>query len=388
MPSRNMTSLPYILVCFASFGIFTSCNSLSINAKYLTHYNQRHRLTTALCSSLDSHTDLAQLSNEYKLRFAGVGRLHANNMHNNKKKQPADTDAYLKVLKHLHDSTVAVIGLGGVGSWAAEALCRSGIGNMILMDLDDICISNTNRQIHAVSSNIGKLKTDAMRDRLLQINPECNITLVHDFVTADNVHSVLDGMAHVNLVLDAIDGSTEKSMLIDACVSRKIPIVTCGGAAGRVDPTKVVSGDLVYVSEDRLLRTCKRMLRKYHGFPNGLPYHEMKRDPSRVKKWGITAIYSLEKQKDLPGDGSAENNDRVSALRRCDGALGTACYVTGAFAFVAAARVVEILLSPSTKYKARVKVRPVTSTSIPAAAATSNMMTTTTTTTVATEDRQ
>lgn len=93
-------------------------------------------------------------------------------------------DPHLAIVDRLADSTVVVIGIGGVGSWAAEALCRSGVGNLILIDLDDICISNTNRQLHATSSTVGKLKIDEMKRRLLDINPDCNVTNIHDFVSA------------------------------------------------------------------------------------------------------------------------------------------------------------------------------------------------------------
>ena len=95
----------------------------------------------------------------------------------------SNIDSHLDIVEKLSDSTVAIVGIGGVGSWAAEALCRSGIGNIILMDLDDICISNTNRQLHALSSSVGKLKTEETRKRLEDINPKVNITLIHDFVS-------------------------------------------------------------------------------------------------------------------------------------------------------------------------------------------------------------
>jgi tRNA threonylcarbamoyladenosine dehydratase len=279
---------------------------------------------------------VVQLSDEYRLRFAGVGRVYAD-------PDPENPDAYLKVLHRLHRATVAVIGLGGIGSWAAEALCRSGVGSIILIDLDDICISNTNRQVHAVSNSIGKQKIDEMKQRILLINPECNITLIHDFVTLENVEDIFDGLKHTDVVLDAIDGGTEKSALIAACVRREMPIVTCGGAAGRVVPTKVVSGDLVHAMGDRLLTSCKKTLRKYHGFTEGLPFQNTNmKKTTRIRKWGITAVYSLETQIELSDD------DDVSALRRCDGVLGTACFVTGAFAFAAAGRVVEMLATGKT----------------------------------------
>lgn len=99
----------------------------------------------------------------------------------------SESRAHLAVIDRLAESTVCVIGIGGVGSWAAEALCRSGVGNLILVDLDDICISNTNRQLHATSSSIGRLKTEEMQRRLVDINPDCNVTLIHDFVSAMEV---------------------------------------------------------------------------------------------------------------------------------------------------------------------------------------------------------
>jgi tRNA threonylcarbamoyladenosine dehydratase len=264
---------------------------------------------------------------ERHLRFASVGKLYG--------KSTSDT-SHLDILERLNLATVVVVGLGGVGSWAAEALCRSGVGNLILIDLDDICISNTNRQVHALSTTVGRMKTNEMKRRILEINPECNVTLIHDFVTTGNVQGIFEILEKPTAVLDAIDGSTEKSALLATCADLSIPVVTCGGAAGKIDPTNIVCDDLTRAVGDKLLGTCKKFLRKHHGFERGLAFHEQK-TLKPVRKWNIAAVYSLEKQKDLP------LGEDPSSLRRCDGALGTACFVTGSYGFVAAARIVDMI---------------------------------------------
>ena len=253
-----------------------------------------------------------------------------------------DDDSWT-ILQRLQTATVAVFGLGGVGSWSAEALCRSGIGNLILVDLDDICVSNTNRQLHALSSTVGNMKIDEMKRRLQDINPTCNVTLIHDFVSEDNAHDLLQFRDNNNLptaVLDAIDGSKEKSALLAACVDLKIPVVTVGGAAGRKDPTQIFCRDLTHVSGDKLLATCRKNLRKCYGFGQGLSFRERKKKTQKLRKWNIACVYSAEEQKSLP-DGRSDSD--TSSLRRCDSALGTACFVTGTFGFVAAARVVNMI---------------------------------------------
>lgn len=268
------------------------------------------------------------------LRFAGVGRLYAQSA-------PPDVDnnmePHLQILERLHKSTVAVIGIGGVGSWSAEALCRSGVGNLILIDLDDICISNTNRQLHATSTSVGQMKIDEMRRRLLQINPQCSVTNIHEFVSEGNVHELLDSLLpDLDIVLDAIDSREAKTALIAACVEKKIPIVTVGGAAGKMDASKIHFEDLNRVNGDTLLSLCRKNLRKFHGFSQGAKWADRK--GKLPKKWRIPAVYSTEVTKELPKDSGT-----VGGLRRCDGALGTACFVTGTFGFVAAGQVVDML---------------------------------------------
>jgi len=297
-------------------------------------------------------------SDERDLRFAGVGRLYtaieSASLKHNKTNSTNQTsgeqslrEGHLRVIDHLETSRVVVVGLGGVGSWAAEALCRSGIGHITLIDLDDICISNTNRQLHALSTSVGQMKIDAMQTRLKEINPDCAVTLIHDFISkenADEIWNIIEELSPkaVTACLDAIDGSDAKTAWIASCARRKVPIVTCGGSAGRTDPTKFICDDLTRAIEDPLLSSCRKNLRKYYGFQEGVSPGSKARDPSSGKlrnklprKWKIQAVYSTESPRSI--------SKESSSMRRCDGELGTACFVTGTSGFVAAGKVVEMI---------------------------------------------
>lgn len=218
-----------------------------------------------------------------------------------------------------------------------------------------ICTSNINRQLHALSSTVGKMKIDEMAKRLLEINPNCNITLVHDFIGVDNAESIVASLSHqqnVDVILDAIDGTDEKVALLAAACRNGIPIVTCGGAAGRVDPTQIVCEDLSTSSQCRLLFWCKKQLRdKYKLFPKVIPKKGEKLRSVRVRKWRIWSVYSQEVINDKRGGGGGNGDGAgdgdgagaVGSLRTCDGPLGTACFVTGTYGFVAASKVVSML---------------------------------------------
>jgi tRNA A37 threonylcarbamoyladenosine dehydratase len=313
----------------------------------------------------DMQNTFSSSMEQRNLRFSGVARLYTTPSKNNKKNGEESTDDdHLRILDRLQASSVVVVGLGGVGSWAAEALCRSGVGHLTLVDLDDICISNTNRQLHALESSVGKMKIDVMKERLQQINPDCNIHLVHDFVSAGNVGTLLQNIdPPATACLDAIDGSRSKTALIAACARQRIPVVTCGGSAGRTDPSKFVCEDLTRATGDPLLSTCRRELRRDYGFEEGVRFRTSDPTKNRSKlprKWNIQAVYSTEPQKSLPGGGT----DGASSLRRCDGALGTACFVTGTSGFLAAGKVVDMIatnkLKPPKTFPGNVALNPKT----------------------------
>jgi tRNA A37 threonylcarbamoyladenosine dehydratase len=277
-------------------------------------------LNTAIPPSLDSE-GLSGDDDLHWFRFAGIGRLY----------EDQDTPEQV-VLDRLKSATVAVVGMGGIGSWTAEALSRSGIGNLVLVDLDDICISNTNRQLHTLSTNVGSLKTEVMKERLVGINPYSNITLIHDFVMLDNVEDIMQRFKdlHVDVVIDAIDGQSEKTALIGGCAKHGFPIVTTGSSGGKSDPSQIVCRDLTQVHEDASLVACRNQLATDLIFA-------VSDDPSSI--WNIHAVYSTQGNSNKNND----NNNNLADSFRNEGS-GSASFVTGSFGFLAAARVVEMIV--------------------------------------------
>ncbi len=197
-------------------------------------------------------------------RFGGIARLYG---------APA-----LEAFERAH---VAVIGIGGVGSWAAEALARSAIGTLTLIDLDNVAESNTNRQVHALDGNYGKPKVEAMAERIKLIDPQCDVRLVEDFIEPGNFASVLGG--RFDYVIDAIDSVRTKTALIAWCVEQRQPLITVGGAGGQLDPTRIRIDDLALTIQDPLLSKVRAQLRKQHGFPRG-----------PKAKFKVSAVYSDE----------------------------------------------------------------------------------------------
>lgn len=248
----------------------------------------------------------------FQSRFGGLGRLYGS--------------AALERLRRAH---VCVVGLGGVGSWAVEALARSGIGRLTLIDLDDICISNVNRQIHALEGALGKPKVEVMASRVAAINPQCVINAMHSFFLKSNASQILE--TRFDAVLDAIDSPSLKCVLISACRDRRIPVTVAGGAGGRQDPTAIHVIDLAFSSGDRLLQYVRRKLRRDYGFPRG------------DQDFGVECVVSRE----LPvfptklGCVSANRADAADLRLDCASGFGTASFVTGTFGLVAASRIVR-----------------------------------------------
>jgi tRNA A37 threonylcarbamoyladenosine dehydratase len=250
--------------------------------------------------------------NDFEIRFGGIARLFG--------------AAGLERLRRAH---VCVVGMGGVGSWAVEALARSGVGRLTLVDLDEVCVSNVNRQLHALDGAVGRPKVEVMAERARAISPECVVRPLMDFFTTRNAEEIL-GEPYEG-VLDAIDSVSDKCRLIALCRTRGIDLVTCGSAGGRRDATSVRVADLAFTSHDRLLLRVRDELRKQHGFP-----------PGRTAL-GIPCVYSAERPVFPQRDGSVGAKREAGAGVRldCDTGLGTATFVTGAFGFVAAGLVVK-----------------------------------------------
>lgn len=233
---------------------------------------------------------------------------------------------------------VAVVGLGGVGSWAVEALARSGVGHLTLIDADDLCVSNTNRQLPALEGQYGRAKVGAMADRCRAINPAIEVASVESFLTAGNIGELLGG--GFDLVLDACDSFRSKVELIAWCRRRRLPLIVCGSAGGRTDPTQVRVRDLSRTEHDAMLALIRKKLRGEFNFP---------KNPGRY--FSVPAVYSLENVRYPQADGTVcgvrPPIGADAALKLdCGAGLGAATHVTGAFAFAMVAKALGLLLKP------------------------------------------
>ena len=255
-------------------------------------------------------------SPDHERRFGGLARLYGSDG-----------------ARRIAAAHVCVIGIGGVGSWAAEALARSGVGRITLIDLDHVAESNINRQIQADDATLGQAKVEAMGQRIARINPDCMVTGIEAFIDADNLASVLPAC---DAVIDAIDQVRAKAALAAHCKRNQILLIMTGGAGGRIDPTRVCIDDLSRTTQDALASKVRSRLRSEYGFT---------RDPK--KKFGIECVYSPEQLR-RPADASCEvdgdeESQSITGLN-CAG-YGSSVAVTSAFGMAAAARVLNLMAS-------------------------------------------
>lgn len=228
--------------------------------------------------------------------------------------------------KKVFDGHVVVVGIGGVGSWAAEALARSGMGRLTLVDMDHVAESNVNRQIHALDGTLGMAKVLAMRDRIQQINPGCQVHVVDDFVTDENWPAVLEGVPAPQAVVDACDQVRAKVAMAHWAVSHRVPFVSVGAAGGKRFPHRVELGDLAEVTHDPLLAQLRYRLRKHHG-------------AARQGRMGVSCVFSKEAVR--PADASCSTETSDHSLN-CHG-YGSSVAVTATFGMCAAAWVMNAL---------------------------------------------
>ncbi|GAA0364168.1 tRNA cyclic N6-threonylcarbamoyladenosine(37) synthase TcdA [Bowmanella denitrificans] len=230
----------------------------------------------------------------------------------------------------LRQAHFCVVGIGGVGCWVAEALARTAVGKLTLIDLDDICTTNTNRQIHALQNTVGQSKVEVMAARIRLINPACQVNCIEDFVTPDNVGVYLNGFDYV---IDATDSVNAKAAMIAHCKRKKFPVLTIGGAGGQTDPTQVGVADLSKTSQDPLAAKVRSLLRRDYGFTS---------NPKR--RFAVDCVYSTEQLKYPQTDGTVCHTKQFhdgSVKLDCNSGFGAAVAVTGTFGFVAAARVID-----------------------------------------------
>lgn len=233
----------------------------------------------------------------------------------------------------LSGAHVCIVGVGGVGGWVAEALARSGIGTLTLVDMDEICASNQNRQVHALDGTVGQAKIEAMAERIRLMDPGITVHREFRFFTETNCEAILGAGAGV--VVDCIDSIPHKCLLVSECRKRELKVVTVGAAGGRTDPTQVRVADLSRSYDDALLQRVRKKLRQNFDFPRNIR-----------KKWGIPAVFSPEAVRYPQSDGTVcARREEGSTLRLdCASGYGTAGFVTGSFGFAAAAVAVELLL--------------------------------------------
>ena len=267
----------------------------------------------------------SEIEDEYRLhrRFDRIGRLVGN-----------------QGMARLFNSKVMVIGLGGVGCQAAEALARSGVGHLLLVDFDKICITNTNRQLQAMQGTIGRFKSDVLAERLVLINPQARVESIQLFYNDSTCERLLGEQPHC--VVDAIDNITAKCHLLNQCRQRGLPVVCSTGASGRMDPTQITVADLAKTKIDPLSVVVRKILRSKYAFP-------------QRGRFGIPAVYSLEP----PAEPHELNYDNGQGFRcvcpngtngfhSCEKRsiiYGTAGFVTGAFGFALASLVVKLILA-------------------------------------------
>ena len=237
---------------------------------------------------------------DFNRRFGGVERLYGN-----------------KAFTRFQKSHICVIGIGGVGSWAAEALARNAIGKITLIDLDHIAESNINRQIHALSQTLGKSKVLAMKERILDINPICQVDMVDDFISNENITTLIK--SDFDVVIDAIDQASIKTSLALYALKEKIPLVMTGGAGGRIDPCMIKIMDLSLTHGDRLTAKIR------HDVKKALQLKES-------QKVGIDVVFTDEVM--MKPEDTCESDEALTGLH-CGG-YGSSVMVTAAFGFMAA----------------------------------------------------
>jgi len=271
---------------------------------------------------LQMQTFTSDLSMDHARRFGAIGRLYG-----------------LSALQRFECAHVCVVGIGGVGSWVAEALARSAIGQITMIDLDHVAESNVNRQVHACDATLGQAKVSAMAERIAGINADCIVHQFEEFIAPDNLDALIPP-GRFDYVIDAIDSVRAKVSLISYCARHGIPLLTIGGAGGQLDATRVRVVDLAHTEHEPLLAKVRRQLRTEHGFPRNIR-----------QRFGIDAVFSDEpliypEAACAAGDSENGSNEAggVTGLN-CAG-FGSSVAVTGVFGLMAAGHVLRKLAAP------------------------------------------
>jgi tRNA A37 threonylcarbamoyladenosine dehydratase len=272
---------------------------------------------------INSAADTPDHDIDFERRFGGIARLYG-----------------AHALARFRGAHVCVVGVGGVGSWAVEALARSAIGQLTLIDLDNVAESNINRQIQALSTTVGQAKIAALAERIALINPYCVVNQIEDFVTPDNLEQMIAGRGY-DYVLDAMDSVKAKAALLAYCRARDIALVTIGSAGGKTDPAQIEVRDLARTEQEPLLKKVRKVMRSEYGFPRG-----------EKTRFHIDAVFSMERLTmpesgevcAVDGDERGDGDDAGAGITglNCAG-FGSAMVVTATFGMVAAGHMLRKL---------------------------------------------
>lgn len=277
---------------------------------------------TDISSNLDTETVF-----DPQRRFGGLDRLYG----------PQTVEALAR-------GQVVVAGIGGVGTWCVEALARSGIGALTLIDLDHIAESNINRQAHALESTLGQAKVQAMAQRVHDINPQCRIQLIDDFVEPGNVEQIFPPGRGV--LVDCTDQVSAKVAMVLAARTHNWPIIVCGGAGGKTDPLSLRSGDLSLAAHDALLGRVRQVLRKAHNYPKGGA--QGGKAHKRVPRMGVACLW-FEQAVILPELWQQTSDDATLQGLSCAG-YGSAVTVTASMGMAAAHQAIQHILQADTAH--------------------------------------
>jgi tRNA A37 threonylcarbamoyladenosine dehydratase len=235
-------------------------------------------------------------------------------------------------LARFQQSHVVVIGVGGVGSWVVESLARSAIGQLTLIDMDHISESNINRQLPALDSTLGQAKVQALKNRIAEINVDCRVNCIEDFISAENLQELLGNVLQQPhaLVIDCIDHAKTKAALIAWCRRQKLAVLTVGAAGACINPLRISIGDLSRTQNDGLLARTRKHLRQLHHYPR-----------NTRRSFCVPAVFSNEQRLEAPGD-SCDPEQSIASDLSCAG-YGSVAHVTATFGFVAAGKGLEML---------------------------------------------
>jgi tRNA A37 threonylcarbamoyladenosine dehydratase len=252
---------------------------------------------------------------DYRQRFGGIERLYGR-----------EAAAWIRAMR------VCVVGVGGVGSWAVEALARSGVGRLLLIDYDEVAASNINRQIQALDSVIGRKKTAVLGERVVDINPACQVEVIDDFITDRNLFDYLPADGGIDYVIDAIDSIRFKAALIYYCKRNRIPVITTGAAGGLTDPGQIMIKDLTRTFNDPLAAKVRAQLRAQHGYTR-----------NTKRYFGVECVFSGQQQVYPDKDGRVgHRKPGIHGVHLdCSMGYGAASFVTASMGFAAVARVIE-----------------------------------------------